>query len=345
MKRFLSLSLLAMLFGLALNSCDQAPKQAEGLYATIETDKGNMVIELYHKEAPLTVTNFVGLAEGKLKNTAFPEGQPYYDGLTFHRVVEDFVIQGGDPQGNGSGGPGYQFADEVETGLKHDTIGILSMANAGPATNGSQFFITHKATPHLDGKHTVFGKVIEGHDVIFAIEQGDKMNKVTIQRVGADAEAFTADQASFDKMSSEMAAKAQEMASAAHDKAMAEFNALIQEQYPDAQSTESGLHYIIEKAGSGANPVAGDEVKVHYTGTFADGRKFDSSYDRGEPLPFTLGQRQVISGWDEGIALMKKGGKAKLIIPYMLAYGENGMGPIPPYSTLVFETELVSINE
>jgi peptidylprolyl isomerase len=140
----------------------------------------------------MTVANFVGLAEGKVKNTAKPEGTPYYDGIKFHRVIPDFMIQGGDPNGTGSGGPGYAFADEIHPDLKHTRPGTLSMANAGPATNGSQFFITHKATDWLDGKHAVFGYVTEGQDVVNAIAQGDVIEKVTIEAVGKDAKNFDA---------------------------------------------------------------------------------------------------------------------------------------------------------
>ena len=138
--------------------------------ATIETNRGNIEIELYPQHAPKTVNNFVFLAR---------EG--FYDGVTFHRVINNFMIQGGDPTGSGRGGPGYQFEDEVKSNpLKHET-GVLSMANAGPGTNGSQFFITHSPQPHLNGKHTVFGKVTGGMDVVNAIRQGDTMESVTIE--------------------------------------------------------------------------------------------------------------------------------------------------------------------
>ena len=164
----------------------------DGLYAKINTDKGEMLLKLEYEKAPLTVANFVGLAEGKLYNTAKEEGQPFYDGLTFHRVIGDFMIQGGDPSGNGTGGPGYKFQDEIDPTLKHNRAGTLSMANAGPGTNGSQFFITHKATPHLDGRHTVFGYVLKGQEVVDAIRQGDEINSIKIIRVGEKAKNFDA---------------------------------------------------------------------------------------------------------------------------------------------------------
>jgi|ETNmetMinimDraft_25_1059894.scaffolds.fasta_scaffold35616_2 peptidylprolyl isomerase len=176
-----------------------AEAPAPGLYATLSTSKGDIVLELHYKKVPLTVTNFVGLAEGKIKSIR-PAGQPYYDGLIFHRVIADFMIQGGCPNGNGRGGPGYKFRDEFDPTLKHTGPGVLSMANAGPGTNGSQFFITHKATPWLDGRHAVFGKVVSGQDVVDAIAKGDTLKKIVIKRVGEDAEKFIADQASFDKL-------------------------------------------------------------------------------------------------------------------------------------------------
>lgn len=170
-----------------------------GLYARFDTARGEIVCALEFEKTPMTVGHFAGLAEGKLKNSARPDGRPFYDGLTFHRVIADFMIQGGCPEGTGRGGPGYRFADEIDASLRHDGPGVLSMANAGPGTNGSQFFITHVATPWLDGKHTVFGRVVEGQAVVNAIRQGDLIRKITIQRVGPAAEAFACDQAAFEQ--------------------------------------------------------------------------------------------------------------------------------------------------
>jgi peptidylprolyl isomerase len=311
----------------------------DGLYAEIVTNKGNILLQLEFEKVPMTVANFVGLAEGIIENKVKPLGTPYYDGLKFHRVIKDFMIQGGDPLGNGQGGPGYSFPDEIDPTLKHSGPGILSMANAGPNTNGSQFFITHKETPWLDGKHAVFGRVIRGQDVVNAIEQNDVMTKVTILRKGAAAEKFDAasvfktKKENFEK---ELAARAEVEAQAARK--------LIAEKYPNAQTTASGLMYVIEKKGTGKQAEAGKTVKVHYTGKLIDGNKFDSSYDRNQPIEFQLGQGQVIKGWDEGIALFKEGGKGTLIIPYQLGYGERGYPPlIPARATLIFDIELIEV--
>lgn len=312
----------------------------DGIYAEIVTNKGPIFLELYYQKTPMTVANFVGLAEGKIENEAKEAGKPYYDGIKFHRVIADFMVQTGDPEGTGRGGPGYQFPDEIVTELKHDTSGILSMANAGPGTNGSQFFITHKATPWLDGKHTVFGKVIKGQAVVDSIAQGDVMEQVVIYREGKEAKAFDAAKVFNDEQEALVAAKEEKQAAAKK-----EFEDLVAEKYPSAKSTTSGLHYIVEEEGTGEQAVAGKTVKVHYSGYLTDGSKFDSSVDRGEPIEFPLGKGMVIPGWEEGIALMKVGGKSKLIIPYYLAYGEQGRAPvIPPKATLIFDVELVDVN-
>lgn len=190
--KFFILTLLISTAGImsAQNQNDPTKDLPDGLYANMQTSKGDILLYLEYQKTPLTVANFVGLAEGKIENTAKPLGTPYYDGLKFHRVIADFMIQGGDPSGNGSGGPGYKFKDEFRTDLKHDKAGILSMANAGAFTNGSQFFITHKETPWLDGKHAVFGHVVSGQDVVNAIQQGDTINHIEIIRKGKDVKKY-----------------------------------------------------------------------------------------------------------------------------------------------------------
>jgi peptidylprolyl isomerase len=194
-KKFLVTSIfLCVLFLPGLSFSEDL---SEGVYAQFDTNKGRILAVLYYERAPLTVINFVGLAQGTIATSQGPS-KKYYDGLVFHRVIKDFMIQGGDPTGTGRGGPGYRFPDEFVKGLTHDSPGILSMANAGPGTNGSQFFITHKATPWLDYKHTVFGRVVKGQDVVNKIQKGDRINTLTILRIGEAAKAFKADQASFD---------------------------------------------------------------------------------------------------------------------------------------------------
>jgi peptidylprolyl isomerase len=310
---------------------------ADGLYAKMDTDKGTILLELFYKQAPLTVTNFAGLALGKM-DTDVKKGEKFYDGLTFHRVIPDFMIQGGDPQGTGRGGPGYRFQDEFSPELKHDAPGILSMANAGPGTNGSQFFITHKATPWLDGKHTVFGKVIKGMTVVNAIEKEDKIKTVEILAVGDEAKVFRTDQDGFDAIIANRKVQIKQE----KIKDMEAFKKEMHEKYPDAVETESGLMYVPVQEGTGPTVMSGAKVQVHYTGLFTNGKKFDSSRDRGNPIEFVLGQGQVIKGWDIGIEGMKKGEARQLLIPYPLAYGERGYpGAIPPKSTLIFDVELV----
>lgn len=307
----------------------------EGLYAKFHTNKGEILARLEYEKTPGTVGNFVGLAEGNLENTAFPQGKPYYDGLKFHRVIPNFMVQGGDPKGNGTGGPGYNFEDEIHPDLKHDAPGILSMANAGPGTNGSQFFITHEPTPWLDGKHTVFGKVVDGMDVVNRIEQGDKIEKLEIIREGEAAENFNAVEA-FRQFTG---AKAEREAAAKKQQ-----EELLGELSQGFQKTSSGLRYKIEETGSGDKAEKGKTVSVHYKGMLPDGSEFDSSYSRNQPIDFPLGKGQVIQGWDEGIQMLRVGDKARFVIPPHLAYGERGAGGvIPPNATLIFDVELVAI--
>lgn len=307
-----------------------------GLYAKFNTSKGEILVNLEFEKTPGTVGNFVALAEGNMENSAKPQGTPYYDGLKFHRVITDFMIQGGCPQGTGTGNPGYSFDDEIVAELKHDTPGVLSMANSGPSSNGSQFFITHTATPWLDGKHTVFGKVVTGQDIVDAIAQGDELESLEIVRVGEAAEKFNAIEAF----------RTFEGAREAKIKAEAESRELELEKLAAGyEKTASGLRYKIIQAGnSGKKATKGQQVSVHYKGQLADGTVFDSSYKRNEPIEFAIGVGQVISGWDEGIQLLEVGDKARLVIPSNLGYGASGAGGvIPPHATLVFDVELVNV--
>jgi peptidylprolyl isomerase len=312
----------------------------DGLFARISTVKGDIVVRLEFEKAPMTVCNFVALAEGKMGNTG---GKPFYDGLIFHRVIADFMIQGGDPLGNGAGGPGYQFPDEFDSSLKHDGAGILSMANAGPETNGSQFFITHGATPHLDGRHTVFGRVVLGQDVVNAIRQGDAINRITIIRNGRAANAFKADQDTFDGLVRNAAAALAAKNKAQRDADIAE----IQRKYPAAQISSSGIRFIVQKEGNGEKPAPGKIVLINYKASLISGWTFDNSDVHGGSQEFHVGA--LIPGLDESIRDMKVEEKRIAIIPPELAFknigmvNENGVQIVPPGSFIVFELELVQI--
>ncbi|NVN18912.1 peptidylprolyl isomerase [Muricauda sp. HICW] len=307
----------------------------DGIYAKFNTSKGEILVKLTHNKTPGTVGNFVALAEGNMENSAKPQGKPYYDGLKFHRVIADFMVQGGCPSGTGTGDPGYKFDDEFHPDLVHDGPGVLSMANAGPGTNGSQFFITHVATPWLDNKHTVFGRVEEGQDVVDAISQGDKIETLEILRVGEEAKNWNAIEAfrTFEGAREKRIAAQKAAAEAEMEKLAAGFD-----------KTDSGLRYKIIQKGSGAKAEKGKTVSVHYEGALTNGQVFDSSYKRKQPIDFSLGIGQVIPGWDEGISLLKVGDKARFVIPSHLAYGSTGAGGvIPPNATLIFDVELMNV--
>jgi len=359
----LFLSLVALFF--SCNTTSTPPpsdtKLEDGLYAEIETNKGKIVLVLEYQKTPLTVANFVSLAEGKndMITDAALKGKPFYDGLKFHRVIKDFMIQTGDPKGDGSGGPGYKFADEI-TDLKHSDGGVLSMANAGKATNGSQFFITHKATPHLDGIHTVFGHVVQGMDVVNLIEQGDVMKTVKIIRVGKDAKKFDAPKVFkeyYEKAATDLKKQADALAKTKTDK-LAYFASLR----AGATKLPSGLSYKIVKKGNGAKPAAGTPVLIAYSGFLENGSLFDSSDTETAkafgnyipqkdqagayiPIPFTVGTKTgMIPGFIEGIEQLSIGDKAVIFIPSELGYGEKGAGRgmIPPHANIIFEMEMLS---
>jgi peptidyl-prolyl cis-trans isomerase len=313
-----------------------AELQKDGVYAVIDTNKGDIVLELFYKETPMTVCNFVGLAEGTLDAA---KGKPFYDGLTFHRVIANFMIQGGDPDGKGTGGPGYRFPDEFVDNLKHSSAGVLSMANAGPGTNGSQFFITHVPTPWLDGKHTVFGRVVKGQDVVNKIVQGDLMNSVSIIRKGVDAQKFTATQKDFNTYLAKAIEQAKQRAALKREK----YEALIKQKFPNAIKNESGIFYTIVKEGKGAQAQAGKTLSMKYKGSLLDGTVFDDS-DMREPLTFVAGAGQLIAGFDQQAVQMTVGEKRTIVIPPELGYGSRGAGGfIPPDAYLVFELELLSV--
>ncbi|NQV78513.1 MAG: peptidylprolyl isomerase [Lutibacter sp.] len=336
---------------------------ADGLYANMETSKGVILLKLEFEKTPVTVANFVSLAEGLNKQVVDSLiGKPFYNGLIFHRVIKDFMIQGGDPIGTGEGDPGYKFMDEFpknENGhllLKHDKPGILSMANSGPATNGSQFFITHKETSWLDGKHTVFGNVIEGQSVVDSIVPNDIIEKIEIIKIGKSAKKFKASK-EFSKYFEEQSLKEERIKKVA-DKTLIEFNK------NSAKSTElpSGLKIFITETKNGEFPNEGVSVKVNYAGYFTDGRLFDTSYkeiakaydvydeardNENGYAPFTTVfslEAQLIPGFREGLLQMRIGDKAMLFIPSHLGYGGHGAEDVvPPNTDLVFMLELVEV--
>ena len=307
----------------------------EGIYAKFNTNKGEILVKLTHEKTPGTVGNFVALAEGNKENSAKSKGEPFYNGLKFHRVIPDFMIQGGCPFGRGTGDAGYKFDDEFHPELKHDKPGVLSMANSGPGTNGSQFFITHVPTPWLDNKHTVFGHVATGQEIVDEIAQEDLIESLEIVRVGDDAQNWDAVKA-FENFNASGEARL------AADKAKKE--AELDKVAAGFESTASGLRYKMIQKGNGAKAEKGKQVSVHYEGSLLSGDVFDSSYKRNSPIDFQLGIGQVIPGWDEGISLLKVGDKARFVIPSDLAYGSAGAGGvIPPNATLIFDVELMKV--
>lgn len=334
-------------------------QEETGLFAKITTSKGDILLALEFEKTPVTVANFVALAEGehpfvedKYKNIRF------YDGLKFHRVIANFMIQGGDPLGTGSGDPGYKFNDEFHPDLKHDKAGILSMANSGPKTNGSQFFITHKETPWLDNKHTVFGHVVEGQEIVNKIAKDDVIEKITIIRKGKAAKKFNAAKVfkqykkEEDKQNKEIAEKQRKIA--------AKKIASIEQLKSNGTKMPSGLIYEVIKKGEGEKPVKGEEVHIHYAGFLTNGTLFDTSYETVateygkldarkaaakayKPFPFKYGEKQgLIKGFIEAIEQMNYNDKIRAYIPANLAYGKAGAGNvIPPNSDIVFEIELL----
>lgn len=342
--------------GAAGDPIDEATT-AEGLFAVFETTLGTFACQLDFRRAPVTVGNFVGLAEGTREFRDPRTGQMvkrhFYDGLKFHRVIPGFVVQGGDPQGDGSGGPGYEFCDEIDPSLVFDAPGLLAMASAGRDRNGSQFFVTLGPAPHLNGRHTIFGQVVAGMDVLQTMARQARMGpdrstpvteivmrKVRIVRTGPAASRFDAE-----------AAYAREGSACVHQEAArqaaaAAFRAQIDADRAHAVRSPSGLEYIVLEPGSGDPPKPGDTISAHCTGYLAkDGTRFWSTYDQREPFRVEIGIGKVIPGWDEAYLGMRPGEKRRLIVPPNLGYGTygNASAGIPPNATLVFDVELLSV--
>lgn len=366
MKKVTSLFLFLTLT-LTLASCqEQYPDLKNGVYAEFTTNKGVFVAKLYNEATPLTVANFVSLADGTngMVDSTY-KGKRYYDGLTFHRIIKDFMIQGGDPEGTGRGNPGYAFPDEIVDTLQFNRKGLLAMANSGPATNGSQFFITLKETPHLDGRHTIFGEIVKGQDIVDAIgvveteKPSDKpvqpviIEKLTIINKGnVKIPYFTEEMGRLEKVKKEKEERINKVA--------AEKTKEIESLRTKADSLPSGLKVYYNKKGEGAQPNQGDQVLINYAGYLTDGHLFDSNileiaekYEvvdnmrkaTGQYMPVPMeysANAQLIPGFREALLTMKVGDKVTAFIPSHLAYGPRGIpGVIPPSSELVFELEMV----
>ena len=354
---------------LAFASCQEKyPELQDGIYAEFVTNKGTFVAKLDNETAPLTVSNFVALAEGTntMVDSAYA-GKPYYDGLNFHRVIKDFMIQGGDPKGDGSGNPGYTFPDEVNDSIRFSGKGLLAMANSGPATNGSQFFVTLKETPWLNGKHTIFGEIVLGQEIVDSIggmeteKPGDKPKQaITIEKVNIinkgniGIPSFENLMANLEKERLEK----EERLTKISDKKAEELNAIRAQ----ADSLASGVKIYFNEKGEGEQPKEGDKILMNYAGYLANGSMFDSNVlenaERFEmvderrkaanqyaPVPTDYSQNAgLIPGFREGLLNMKVGDKTTIFIPAHLGYGERGVpGVIPPGSELIFELELVEI--
>ncbi len=333
-KTFICTALmLASVYGFAQSAATSGLK--DGLYAVIDMGLGPITLELYPESAPLTVASFVGLAEGKFMGT----GKPYFDGLLFHRVEPGFVVQGGDPTGTGTGGPGYKFPNEIDPKLNYAEEGMLAMANSGPDTNGSQFFITLAPTQALTGSYTIFGRVIKGMEVVKAIRKGERMRTVKIVRIGQKAQGFGMTRTEFDAAVQDKFLGGQ---SAKKGALKAQVDA-AKKRFPGLMDGKSGILYQILQAGNGTKPAARTRVSVHYTLTNLDGKVLDTSKTTGKPLQFSIGAGEMISGFDMSVADMSYGEKRLLVLPPELAYGERGAGGlIPPNSYIVFEVELLA---
>jgi len=334
------LAVVLSLLVVAMVSCTpDTSGLADGLYAVITTNKGEMIVQLEPDRAPLTTMNFVGLAEGSIQSNN--DGKPFYDGLIFHRVEPGFVIQGGDPDGRGTGGPGYQFPTETHPDLLHSSEGVLAMANSGRDTNGSQFYITLSATPHLDGGYNVFGRVIRGMDVAREIEVGDTMKRVEILRVGDVAGAYQPTTEQFQSLVDQI----QEKRNAATATLRRDSERLIESKWPGAELVdERGLLLVRTVTGSGSIPEPGDAVVIHFTWELLDGTRIDDTRARGAPFSFILGEGRLPRVMELAVGMIREGGSATAIIPPELAFGSAGIqGAVPPDSFVVFEIDVVSV--
>ncbi len=327
------LAVLAVSVILVPACAEPARDLPEGLYAEIATSRGDILIRLHPDRAPLTVMSFVGLAEGTVDNEHAP-GRPFYDGLTFHRVEPGFVIQGGDPRGDGTGGPGYRFPTETHPELLHDRPGVVAMANSGPDTNGSQFYITMGATPHLDGGYNVFGEVVDGMDVVTRIEPGDRMREVRILRSGDAAAAYAASTERF----TELIGQIEEERAAARRMARDESLSELRDRYPTMQEDDTGLLLAVLREGTGEPPQRGQAVELHVVWSLPDGTQLDSTRDRDTPHEFVYLRDRLIPGLETAVGTMRVGERTVAVVPPEL--WSSGRPPmIPADSYVVFDIE------
>jgi cyclophilin family peptidyl-prolyl cis-trans isomerase len=360
--RLILIALIAAVVSILVSTACRKSKYPDGLYAEVQTNKGLIVLQLEFEKTPMTVANFVGLAEGTIANAAFPPGRPYFDGTKWHRVVAGHVIQCGIPHGakaGADGGPGYEFPNEIVLpDLNHGRAGMVNMANGGPHTNGSQWCITLGDRSYLDGDYTVFGHVVEGMDVVFEIAQGDEVKTVRIVRVGNAAKAFRPTTESFQAMVEAAKVRVRE----ADAKKKAEEDAAVESHWPNAVALDNGLKYVVLREGKGKPPAAGQKARVAYSGQcLLSGKAFVSTEDAGrpywgetpEPFEFEVGKTRVNPGVDAAVAQMKKREKRLLIVPAALGYGSSGFYAkqrpgekrfvISPDTLLVYEIEIVEI--
>ena len=368
-KNVISFSAILLI---GFSSCKaQYPELEDGIYAEFVTNKGIMVAKLHYEKTPITVANFVSLAEGSntMVDSAY-KNKKFFNGIIFHRVIDSFMIQGGDPTGTGSGSPGYKFNDEFNPDLKHDKPGILSMANSGPNTNGSQFFITEKPTPFLDNRHTVFGELVLGLDIQDTISNvktnsADKpvedvvIKELNILRKGSKAKTFNANMvftkhfAEVERLEKEKKEKAEAIIKATNEK----FN----KQRERATILASGLSYTITEKGTGEKLKQTDKILTDYAVYFESGKLLGTSKLKTAETLEAVNERQraangyipitceigpdarMIPGFKEGMLQLSVGDKATFFIPYHLGYGETGNRDIPPKTNLIFEVEILEI--
>ncbi len=352
------LAIATMWMATVLRADARQAAYADGLYAEVRTTKGPIVLQLEFEKTPMTVANFVGLAEGTIENKALPPGAPFFDGSLFHRVVPGHVVQAGMPKAT-ERGPGYTIPNEIAPGLNHGRAGMLGMANSGPHTNSSQFYITLGDRSYLDGNYTVFGHVIAGMDVVSAIVQGDAIERIAIVRVGAKARAFKADTTTFRAMVDDVRARV----TAEAERKAREEAAQVERKWPRAVISPKGARFVVLAQGAGERAQAGRTLKAVYQAQFLDGTPFCSSSDEGKPMPGTAaepfayqaGKTRITPGVDEALLDMRKGERRIVIVPGALGYPGSGFYAkekpgerrfvISPGTTLVYEITMVEVEK